>query len=123
MEVFCPVSIGELVDKMSILEIKTRRIQNEEKVNHARTEWEALNEILSGLNVNVGSEYGELIEINGRLWDIEDELRVKEKERDFEQSFVELARAVYKTNDQRFGIKNKINQKYGSILKEVKSYC
>tara|TARA_R110002072_G_scaffold1989_2_gene16346 strand:- start:66422 stop:66811 length:390 start_codon:yes stop_codon:yes gene_type:complete len=120
------VSLGELVDKITILEIKTERIDDAEKVKLAASEKETLELSLKALGDDVVTEIGTLREelkaINEKLWVIEDEIRVKEHEKDFGEDFVDLARRVYVTNDMRFGVKNKINNKFDSQYKEVKSY-
>lgn len=116
------VSIGEIVDKLSILDIKRRKIKDIDKLVNIEKEYLYLHEIVFGeLNVNI-VEYNNLLEINEELWDIEDKIRLKEKSKEFDSNFIELARLVYVTNDIRFEIKNLINHHYGSEFKEEKSY-
>lgn len=123
MEVSCPVSLGELVDKLSILRIKKVNIADKIKLEAVFREEKLLSEILISLSLSEIDNYLEkLVEINSRLWKIEDDIREKERSKQFDEQFIELARLVYITNDQRFAVKNDINQKFGSAVKEVKSY-
>lgn len=123
MEVSCPVSLGELVDKLSILRIKKVNITDKIKLEAVFREEKLLSEILISLSLSEIDNYLEkLVEINSRLWKIEDDIREKERSKQFDEKFIELARLVYITNDQRFAVKNEINQKFGSAVKEVKSY-
>lgn len=118
-----PVSMGELLDKISILRIKQQKIKDEEKIKHVEHELQLLTQKLDELNLEKTSAFiDEIQQINTVLWDIEDQIRVKEKSGDFDQEFISLARSVYKTNDERFAVKNKINEFYGSNVVEVKSY-
>ena len=119
----CPISIGELVDKISILEIKTQRIDNKTLLNFVKLELEMLQKKLTPLKLKgLTSFLKKLLEVNARLWDIETALREKEDQKSFDSAFLSLARQVYQTNDERFSIKNAINQKYNSLIQEVKSY-
>ena len=122
-KVFCRVSIGELVDKITILRLKTQNISDPEKVLLAQKEKEALEQSLSELNLE-GIEHWieKLMDVNGQLWQIEDQIREKEAQKSFDKEFVELARSVYLTNDKRFALKSQINQDFGSEMSEVKSY-
>ena len=108
-----PVSIGELIDKLSILHVKSIKITNEEKLVIVNKEFELLYN-LSSVYLN-SSEiellYHQLCNINVKLWDVEDKLRVFESEKKFDQEFIELARKVYYTNEERFRLKNEINLK------------
>lgn len=123
MKVQCEVSLGELLDKLSILYIKNKKITDETKLKHVRLEIEKLEETLKGLALDGYQELlAELEKINLKLWVIEDDIRDKERNKEFDQQFIGLARAVYITNDQRFECKNKINKKYSSTIVEVKSY-
>lgn len=123
MEVICKVSLGELVDKLSILKIKQKFINDPKKLDDVAKEAMALEETLAGLNLEgVGHHLEQLIEVNTKLWKIEDDIREKERSKEFDEKFIELARAVYVTNDERFARKNRVNETYGSELKEVKSY-
>ena len=119
-----PVSIGELIDKLSILHVKQTKITNEEKLEYVNKEFELLY-IMSSVYLNqpeIETLYHSLVTINSKLWDIEDELRVLESEERFGNEFIELARKVYFTNDERFTLKNKINQITNSEIREVKDY-
>lgn len=119
-----PVSIGELIDKLSILQVKKNKISNEEKLLLVNNEFELLHklsfEYLETLEID--SLYLQLCVINEKLWDVEDKLRVIETEKRFEGEFVELARKVYFTNDERFRLKNEINLITNSAIREVKEY-
>ena len=123
MKIDCPVSLGELVDKITILEIKIERVEDQEKVRHAAAEKNALEAKLGSLNLDGIDELRqELKAVNEELWVIEDRIRDCEREKRFDQDFIELARSVYITNDKRFEKKNSINVKFGSEFREVKSY-
>ena len=119
-----PVSLGELIDKISILIIKEQKIKDENKNKIICKELKLLRKILDeATNSQTISDYlNQLIDVNSALWRIEDEIRVCEKNKKFDQKFVELARSVYITNDRRAEIKLKINNKFGSKIVEVKSY-
>ena len=114
------VSIGEVVDKITILEIKLENIKDEEKRTNVLTEYNTLNPLIEELNVDKFKE--DLRYINNKLWDIEDKIREKERDKEFDDEFVELARSVYYTNDIRAQIKRDINVKFESDLIEEKSY-
>ena len=119
------LSVGELLDKISILRIKTERIADRSKLENINKELDALislweNSIYS--NSNLESEINNLKTINEELWDIEDKIRDKERNKIFDKGFIELARAVYITNDKRADIKRIINSKTRSELIEEKSY-
>lgn len=123
MIINCEVSLGELVDKLSILKIKSQKISDPEKLIHISKEAESLNKTLNGLNLDsIDFHLEQMVEINLKLWKIEDDIRDCEKNKIFDQVFIELARAVYVTNDERFKRKNVINMNYKSGLVEVKSY-
>lgn len=114
------VSVGEALDKLSILKIKTERIKDEYKLQNVIEEYNILSKQIGTL---LDDElYSDLIQVNQKLWDIEDKIRVKEKNNEFDSEFIELARSVYIINDERFSIKNKINTKFDSKLREEKSY-
>lgn len=119
-----PVSVGELLDKLSILQVKKNKISNEEKLEYINKELEVLYGLSHVLleNNKIQFLYKNLVEINTKLWDIEDEIRKYEKDKNFSSEFIELARQVYYTNDKRFGIKNEINKMTDSDIKEVKEY-
>ena len=119
-----PVSLGELVDKISILHIKNINIKDDEKLKLIREELELLNQTLSKhIKKNDIQKYlDSLIEINSKLWAIEDDIRDCERNKKFDQTFIDLARSVYFTNDKRSEVKLEINKKFGSKIIEVKSY-
>ena len=120
------ISNGELLDKISILELKLLKIEDEEKLVNIKKEFETLNPLVVDLFENYDSQlqnhYLELAKINGELWDIEDWIRDCEREKRFDKEFVELARSVYITNDKRCEVKNLINIVTASDLIEEKSY-
>ena len=116
------VSIGEIVDKLSILQIKTGFIKEEEKLNNVKKEYEYLYDIVFNEMKIEQSDFFDMVSINQKLWKIEDDIRDKERDKVFDEEFVELARSVYFTNDQRAEVKKKINLKYGSLFVEEKSY-
>jgi len=118
------VSVGELIDKLSILQIKLSKITDEYKLNLINREFALLhNEAIFYLeNHEMSSLYSSLLNINFKLWDVEDRLRILEKENRFEGEFIDLARKVYYLNDERFEIKNQINTITSSEIVEVKEY-
>lgn len=122
--IYTPVSIGELIDKLSILHVKKEKISNEEKLVLVNKEFELLYNLSSTYfdNPDVKSLYDQLCKVNEKLWTIEDELRILEVRKSFNIDFVELARNVYFTNDERFRLKNEINQITDSEIREVKDY-
>lgn len=119
-----PCSVGELIDKLSILQVKKTKITNPESLKFVSKEFELLyNQSETYFQNNeVKSLYESLTEVNSNLWDVEDKLRVFESEKKFDQEFIELARKVYYTNDERFRLKNKINSITSSEIREVKDY-
>ena len=119
-----PVSLGELVDKISILHIKNINIKDDEKLKLIREELELLNQTLNKhiKNNDIQNYLDSLIEINSKLWVIEDDIRDCERNKKFDQTFIDLARSVYFTNDKRSQVKLEINKKFGSKIIEVKSY-
>lgn len=120
-----PVSFGELIDKITILEIKSERITDAAKLANVRDELQLLSGLWAGdgaSKTDIAAERAELKRINEALWEIEDEIRVKERGQAFDARFIELARAVYHTNDKRAAVKRAINVKLGSRLVEEKSY-
>jgi hypothetical protein len=117
------VSIGEIVDKLTILNIKKDNILDEVKLENINKEYLYLHEIVfSKLNISYDDEYLILLEVNKLLWDVEDKLRDKERSKEFDSEFIELARSVYFINDKRSRIKKEINEKYSSDFIEEKSY-
>lgn len=124
MIVSIDIGIGELMDRYTILKIKLAEIKDEEKYKNVKKEYEYISEIIEKLQEKEGIQelVDELFEINGQLWDVEDELRYLEKLRQFDDNFINLARMVYKLNDERASIKRLINVLYGSEFVEEKSY-
>lgn len=116
------VSIGEIVDKLSILSIKKQNISDKSKLDNIIKEHDYLNNIVFEVLKIEYEDFKDMKEINSSLWDIEDNLRIKEKSKLFDEEFIQLARSVYYTNDKRASIKKRINQKYGSNFSEEKSY-
>lgn len=120
-----PVSPGEVLDKITILEIKSERMSDPDKVANVRTELALLQEIWSRAVQEddvVRRLHAQLKEINETLWEIEDDIRDKERAREFDQRFIELARSVYVTNDRRSAVKKQLNLHLGSQIIEEKSY-
>ena len=125
-ELLVPISPGELIDKITILEIKSQRMTDAAKLHNVRTELSLLSDTWKASPysaTDIGAEWAALRDVNGKLWDIEDHIRDKERAGLFDAGFIELARAVYVTNDERAAIKKKINTKLGSTLVEEKSYA
>jgi len=125
MLVNIPVSVGELFDKISILEIKKKKIKNKEHLKIIKYELNKLNLIIKKKRLNsmlIRTEFNKLKNINLRLWNIEDKKRKYEKNKNFNDNFIYLARKVYLLNDKRALIKLNINNLSGSQIKEVKSY-
>jgi hypothetical protein len=125
-ELLVPISPGELIDKITILEIKSERMTDAAKLRNVRAELDALNATwrASPLSANdVDAEWRALRRVNEQLWDIEDRIRDKERAAAFDAAFIELARSVYVTNDERAAIKRRINTRLGSALIEEKSYA
>ena len=124
-KIFCEVSAGELIDKISILEIKKIKIKDQIKLRHVKKEYKTLISIKKKTitpNIEVKKLSKKLKGINLKLWAIEDKIRKCEKNQDFEKYFIKLARNVYFTNDDRSRIKLKINNLLGSDIIEVKNY-
>ena len=124
-KILVEVSIGELLDKISILEIKQEKIKDAEKLKYIHDEYKVLNEQLS-INVKSDDKLNELFrslkEINSKLWMIEDDKRMCEKNSDFSEKFIKLSRDVHFLNDDRAKIKLQINNHTGSKIKEIKEY-
>ena len=117
-----PVSLGELVDKITILKIKLKFLRGQKKAN-VKNEYDLLNNELRNSSIIIREDLIEDLQMtNQKLWELEDKIRVKELNNDFKKDFVELARNIYKLNDKRYEIKNKINKKYNSIIFEEKIY-
>ena len=124
-KIFAEISVGELLDKISILEIKQNNLNDKEKIKIVSKELESLRNTLEKnvqLTDGIKSLYKDLKDINIKLWGIEDAKRDCERNKNFGESFIQLARSVYLENDNRAKIKNKINILSGSNLLEVKSY-
>ena len=119
-----PVSLGELVDKISILIVKQRNITDQKKIIQVNKELDFLKETLNKhvTKDEIESYMNDLIDINSKLWIIEDDIRDCERNKKFDEKFIELARSVYFTNDKRANLKLDINKNFGSELVEVKSY-
>ncbi len=124
MSVRIPISIGELFDKISILENKSQFITEDNKLKNIHKEYTQLRKIALKLNNSFEKDYHykKLKKINRLLWDIEEHKRECETRKDFGDKFIELARKVYMKNDERASIKRKINEQYGSSIIEEKSY-
>lgn len=121
MEILVPISLGELYDRISILEIKKFNIKDENKLIFVNKELELLNLISEKYPIR-NELYLELKKINKILWDVEDKLREQERIKLFDENFISLARKVYFTNDKRSETKRQINEEYASPIVEVKSY-
>jgi hypothetical protein len=119
-----PVSVGELIDKISILQIKKGKIKDETKLAKVEKELSELFKLATPFLAKdaISVLYEDLIGINLQLWDVEDKLRMLEKQQSFEEDFISLARTVYYFNDERFNLKSKINILLDSDIQEVKQY-
>jgi len=125
MEINGPISLGELIDKITILEIKTEKINETEKLKNISNELDKLFTLLNSLQLSkkdLDKYLKQLYEVNKKLWETEDILRELENKKSFNKNFIENARNVYKLNDERFRIKNKLNKQFSSEIIEVKSY-
>ena len=121
MKITVPISLGELYDKISILEIKLSNMNTPEKIANVANEYKELREIAKDYPIDT-ELYEKLREVNQELWDIEDGIRIEERNKDWGDDFVKLARRVYFSNDKRAEVKKEINLKYGSAIVEEKSY-
>ncbi|MBV2352180.1 hypothetical protein KUL97_10740 [Synechococcus sp. HK05] len=121
MPLLIPASVGELIDKITILEIKQQRIADGAKQQNISRELQALMAVV--VQQDLGYPSGALAELGQQLWDIEDDIRACERQADFGPCFVDLARAVYHRNDERAALKRRINEQCGSELVEEKSYA
>jgi hypothetical protein len=120
-----PVSYGELIDKITILQIKLQQIKDDAKLANVRNELELLEATWKNdkaSETDITDETSRLLAVNQRLWTIEDDIRMKERAQAFDEGFIQLARSVYFENDERAAIKREINTKLGSTLVEEKSY-
>ena len=115
-----PVSTGEIIDKITILEIKQVKIKDNDKLKNVNRELEYLNKLIDASSV--ATLKIKLMNVNLQLWNIEDRIRLKEKNKEFDEEFIELARSVYITNDERAAVKKQINILTNSELVEEKSY-
>ena len=125
VHILAPISAGELIDKITILQIKLEQLTDAGKLDNVRHELDQLTRIRTQSkldNDELSLLEMQLLEINRELWQVEDDLREREQARDFSAGFVELARLVYKLNDQRSALKKKINETTGSSIVEEKSY-
>ncbi len=126
MNIEIPISYGELLDKLSILEIKKEKITDEDKLENVVYEFNILKKLSNEIEKNYKNVfedlYKRLIEINTKLWEIEDEIRILEANKDFNEKFIQLARSVYIVNDERFEQKKLINKTFGSEIMEEKQY-
>ena len=125
-EISVPVSPGELLDKVTILRIKSKRMSDPKKLANVRLELKVLEETWAAsvyAKADIAADVNALLEVNERLWVIEDDIRDKERAKQFDAEFVRLARAVYVENDERAAIKKRINLKLGSAIVEEKSYA
>jgi hypothetical protein len=126
IEIKVPISPGELVDKITILEIKSARITDAAKLANVRAELTLLQDTWKAspyASHDISSQWAALRAINEKLWDIEDDIRDMERARTFDREFIQLARAVYVTNDERAAVKRDINMRLGSKIVEEKSYA
>ena len=125
-EISVPVSPGELLDKITILRIKSSRMSDPKKVANVRIELKVLEQTWSAsayAKADIAADVTALLLVNERLWVIEDNIRDKERAQEFDADFIRLARAVYFENDERAAIKQRINSKLGSAIVEEKSYA
>ena len=124
-KILSEISAGELLDKISILEIKLDKIKGKENLEEINKEYKILKDVQNSsieVTEKLKTLFKEIKEVNLNLWNIEDELRICEKNKDFGQSFIKLARDVYLNNDKRSKIKSEINKILGSNIKEIKQY-
>jgi hypothetical protein len=124
-DIHVPISPGELIDKITILQIKSERMTDASKVSNVRIELDLLESTWRNsphAQHDIRAEWAALKAINEKLWVIEDDIRDKERDKAFDERFIELARAVYVTNDERAAVKRQINSKLGSRIVEEKSY-
>ena len=124
-KIYIEASIGELIDKITILEIKRKKIQDKNSLEIVNKEYSSLTDTMEKnlvINDKIKNLCEELREINLKLWEIEDSKRLAEKNKKFDENFIELARNVYRFNDKRAKIKSQINQLSGSSIREIKQY-
>ena len=123
-KILAEISLGELADKLTILEIKLKKIEDKESINIINKEYQSLNNIdLKGIDIKkYKALFNELKSVNEKLWDIENEKRLLEKNSDIEDKFIQVSRNVHFMNDKRAKIKKEINRTFGSNIEEVKEY-
>ena len=123
-KILAEISLGELADKLTILEIKLKKIEDKESINIINKEYQSLNNIdLKGIDIKkYKALFNQLKSVNEKLWDIENEKRLLEKNSDFEDKFIQVSRNVHFMNDKRAKIKKEINRTFGSNIEEVKEY-
>ena len=123
-KILAEISLGELADKLTILEIKLKKVEDKESINIINKEYQSLNNIdLKGIDSKkYKTLFNELKSVNEKLWDIENEKRLLEKNSDFEDKFIQVSRNVHFMNDKRAKIKKEINRTFGSNIEEVKEY-
>ncbi len=122
MSISIPGSIGELWDKYTILLIKQSNIKNKEKLDFVNAELSHLDNLMKNYAYKDNDFFCKLKNVNKQLWDIEDRLRIKEKNKEFDNDFIDLARSVYYTNDERADVKKQINILFNSTIHEIKEY-
>ena len=118
---YIPVSVGELYDKYTILQIKKEKINNVDKLAYITTELTHLQPLIDKFKLDLAL-VEKIKNVNERLWEIEDNIRIKEAKLEFDEEFINLARLVYTTNDERYSIKAMINNIYNSAIQEIKHY-
>ena len=126
MNIQIPISTGELLDKLSILEIKKDKVKDSAKLKNINHEYDLLINLSKNLKdkdeKSFNLLYEEILKVNKKLWDIEDKIRILESEKKFDEEFISVARSVYFINDDRFDLKKKINETFGSDVAEEKEY-
>ena len=125
-KIFSEISAGELIDKISILEIKLEKIKNKESREEINKEYKMLKEVQNSkikMTEKLKILFKEITDVNINLWNIENKLRICEKNKDFGETFIELARGIYLNNDKRSKIKSEINKILGSNIRETKQYA
>ena len=116
------ISVGELFDRYSILLIKQKKILNKDKLEYIKREIDSLQKYVKIYDIDNNNSFKQILEINSNLWNIEDKIRIKEQNLQFDAEFIELARNVYKFNDKRASIKLNINKEFNSYYREIKEY-
>ena len=116
------ISVGELFDRYSILLIKQKKILNKDKLEYIKREIDSLQKYVKIYDIDNNNSFKQILEINSDLWNIEDKIRIKEQNLQFDAEFIELARNVYKFNDKRANIKLNINKEFNSYYREIKEF-